>query len=437
MKKFIFASITAFLCTMLTASATWEITSTSGNYFEVSDGTWTIKCEKTDNNGGFRLLSWIAGADAELDLISLNSDIDTDEIDYSLKGIFKESLRNRSITGIKIPKTLTYIDSYAFNSSNGYLSGDVVFEEGSMLTSLGQQCFQNSKITSINLNVCTELKSMGANLFAGCSNLKSIGTGEIPASVTSVGAGLFSGCSALAQDIYSDAKFDFSGKEIFKKSGVTSVILPNVYGSVGTYCFNDAKSLKKVVLNSSMTGFSQQAFCASSIEILEPKKFPNLTFFGSTLFSGSSNLSSPLDFSKSTFTSIPTHAFASCNSLTEIRIPATVTSIDSYAFKQVKKADIYFYGNPPSVTSGSFQAFDGKSRCNIKVFQENVVAWTNNTVANYTFTPLSEVNDSEKTVEYCYPENSKVLGKIAIGTSPVGTHWLSLIPELGTIVVIH
>lgn len=46
MKKFIFASITAFLCTMLTASATWEITSTSGNYFEVSDGTWTIKCEK-------------------------------------------------------------------------------------------------------------------------------------------------------------------------------------------------------------------------------------------------------------------------------------------------------------------------------------------------------------------------------------------------------
>lgn len=209
MKKFIFASITAFLCTMLTASATWEITSTSGNYFEVSDGTWTIKCEKTDNNGGFRLSSWIAGADAELDLISLNSDIDTDEIDYSLKGILKESLRNRSITGIKIPKTLTYIDSYAFNSSNGYLSGDVVFEEGSMLTSLGQQCFQSSKITSINLNVCKELKSMGANLFAGCSNLKSIGTGEIPASVTSVGAGLFSGCSALAQDIYSDAKFDF------------------------------------------------------------------------------------------------------------------------------------------------------------------------------------------------------------------------------------
>lgn len=419
-----------------TANAAWEIISTSGNYFEVSDGTWTIKCEKTDNNGGFRLLSWIAGADAELDLISLNSDIDTDEIDYSLKGIFKESLRNRSITGIKIPKTLTYIDSYAFNSSNGYLSGDVVFEEGSMLSSLGQQCFQNSKITSINLDVCKELKTMGTYLFSGCANLKSIGTGEIPASVTSVGAGLFYGCSVLNQDIYSAARFDFSGKEMFKQSGVTSVVLTNVYGSVGSYCFYNAKSLKKVVLNSSITGFSEQAFSASSIETLEPKKFPKLEFFGSNLFSGSSNLSSPLDFSKATFTSIPTHAFATCNSLTEVRFPAPVTSVGSYAFKLVKKADYYFYGNPPSVTSGSFQAYDGKTRCNFKVFPENVVAWTNNTVANYTFTPLSEVNDSEKTVEYCYPENSKVLGKIALGTSPVGTHWLSLVlPECTSIII--
>lgn len=437
MKKSIFTSITALLCTMLAAQAAWEITSTSGNYFEVSDGTWTIKCEKTDNNGGFRLLSWIAGADAELDLISLNSDIDTDEIDYSLKGIFKESLRNRSIAGIKIPKTLTYIDNYAFNSSSGYLSGDVVFEEGSMLSSLGQQCFQNSKITSINLDVCKELKTMGTYLFSGCANLKSIGTGEIPASVTSVGAGLFNGCSALTQDIYSAARFDFSGKEMFKQSGVTSVVLTNVYGSVGSYCFYNAKSLKKVVLNSSITGFSEQAFSGSSIETLEPKKFPKLEFFGSNLFSGSSNLSSPLDFSKATFTSIPTHAFATCNSLTEVRFPATVTSVGTYAFKQVKKADYYFYGNPPSVTSGSFQAYDGKTRCNFNVFPENVVAWTNNTVANYTFTPLSEVNDSEKTAEYCYPENSKVLGKIALGTSPVGTHWLSLMPVVGTIILIQ
>ena len=161
-KIFLISMVISFT---FSAYAKWEITS-SGSTFEVSDGTWTLKCQKTTNDGGFVISSWIAGADAELDLISLNSDIDTDEIDYSLKGISKESLRNRSITGIKIPKTLTYIDSYAFNSSNGYLSGDVVFEEGSMLTSLGQQCFQNSKITSINLDVCKELKSMGANLFA-------------------------------------------------------------------------------------------------------------------------------------------------------------------------------------------------------------------------------------------------------------------------------
>ena len=105
MKKSIITSITALLCTMLTACASWEITSTSGSTFEVTDGTWVLKCQTTDSNGSFKITSVISGEDAALDLIALNSDIDTADVDYSLTEI-TSSLRNKSISGLTIPKTL-------------------------------------------------------------------------------------------------------------------------------------------------------------------------------------------------------------------------------------------------------------------------------------------------------------------------------------------
>ena len=53
------------------------------------------------------------------------------------------------------------------------------------------------------------------------------------------------------------------------------------------------------------------------------------------------------------------------------------------------------------------------------------------------FTPISEVPEAEISEDYQFPEDVRVLGKIALGSSDIGNHWLSLISELGTIIIIR
>lgn len=70
------------------------------------------------------------------------------------------------------------------------------------------------------------------------------------------------------------------------------------------------------------------------------------------------------------------------------------------------------------------------------VTPEYVNSYTNGTVSGYVFTPIAEVPEVEKTPQYQYPENARVLGKLVVGRSPTGTQWLSLMPVVGTIILI-
>ena len=531
MKKSIFTSITALLCTMLTASASWEITSTSGSTFEVTDGTWVLKCQTTNSNGSFKITSVISGEDAALDLIALNSDIDTADVDYSLTEI-TSSLRNKSISGLTIPKTVKTIGEYTFNSNDNpkkYLSGPVIIEEGSELTSMGRQCFNGSQITSINLDVCTNLKTLGYYSFQGCSLLTTIGSGILPSSITEMQQGIFYGCTSLVGDIYSDATMQMINGEQFRNTKITSLVLPNVYGSIGSYFLDGASAITNVILSQNITSFGQRfAPSCKTIINFEPKeypkvthigayflpqitnitgdwKFPELTSLGGTdifrntritsfyapkltaitgysfldnpsltnvvlspnltsisgssftgcpklesfyptklpkltslgaAFGGANALSTPLDMSKSTITTLSQKTFANCYNIKELKFPATLATIEAYTFEMVKDCDYYFYGLPPKLGQGSFK-HSSKERSNVLILPENALTWTNNTVSGYVFTPLSEVPDSEKTDSYQFPKEGRVLGTLKLGPSDIGTHWVSLIPELGTIMIIR
>ncbi len=523
-------SLLAILGTMLTTQAAWEITS-SGSTFEVSDGDWILQCQKSGSEGNFKISNVIQSGEGKLDLIALNSDIDDGQTNYSLIEI-TSSLRNKTINGLTIPKTVKTIGEYSFNPNSNpkqYLTGEVVIEEGSELTSIGRQAFQSSLITSINLNVCTKLKTLGYYSFQGCSLLTTIGSGILPSSLTEMQQGIFYGCTSLVGDIYSDATMQLVNGEQFRNTKITSLDLQNVYGAIGSYFLDGASAITNVILSQNITSFGQRfAPSCKTIINFEPKEFPKVTYIGAyflpqitnitgdwkfpeltslggtdifrntritsfyapnltaitgysfldnpsltnvvlspnltsisgssftscpnlksfyptklpkltslgAAFSGANSLSTPLDFSKSTITTIPKQAFASCYEFTEIRLPATLTSLENYAFEKIKDCDFYFYGLPPSVGSGPFKLNTSNMRHNVLVLEENVTAWTNNTTKGYVFTPLSEVPDSEKTDDYQYPTEGRVLGLIKIAESDPATHWLSLMPVVGTIILI-
>ena len=520
----------AAMCFSIAVKAEWEITS-SGSTFEVSDGDWILQCQKSGSEGDFKISNVVQEGQDTLDLIALNSDIDDGITDYSLIGI-TSSLRNKTINGITIPKTVKTIGEYSFNPNSNpkkYLSGPVIIEEGSELTSMGRQCFNGSQITSINLDVCTNLKTLGYYSFQGCSLLTTIGSGILPSSITEMQQGIFYGCTSLVGDIYSDATMQLVNGEQFRNTKITSLVLPNVYGAIGSYFLDGASAITNVILSQNITSFGQRfAPSCKTIINFEPKEYPNVTSIGAyflpqitnitgdwkfpeltslggtdifrntritsfyapkltaitgysfldnpsltnvvfspnltsisgssftgcpnlksfyptklpklaslgAAFGGANALSTPLDMSKSTITTLSQKTFANCYKIKELKFPATLATIEAYTFEMVKDCDYYFYGLPPKLGQGAFK-HSSKERSNVLILPENALTWTNNTVSGYVFTPLSEVPDSEKTDSYQFPKEGRVLGALKLGPSDIGTHWLSLIPKPGLFLIVR
>ena len=80
------------------------------------------------------------------------------------------------------------------------------------VVSIGEEAFKNRKITSITLpSTLTEIKK---NAFSGCSKLKSI---KIPKKVTKIGSKAFYKCSKLSKVTFSGKKIKSIGSSAFKK----------------------------------------------------------------------------------------------------------------------------------------------------------------------------------------------------------------------------
>ncbi|MBO7218668.1 MAG: leucine-rich repeat protein, partial [Clostridia bacterium] len=100
-------------------------------------------------------------------------------------------LNGTLIENLVIPKEITCIKNYAFNSASQLKS--VTFEEGSSCTTIGVESFG----WCINLESITlpnSLTTIGSVAFGSCNKLTTI---VIPNSVTSIGYGAFDDCNAL------------------------------------------------------------------------------------------------------------------------------------------------------------------------------------------------------------------------------------------------
>lgn len=197
---------------------------------------------------------------------------------------------------------ITVVEQYAFHncaklkdidlskaSSLGlmafYKAGPIELNAPS-LTTLGQGCFFNSKITKIVdlgsitsiprdnngsnggcFNKCTSLTSVvlpdtltyiGQYAFAGCSNLESI---NLPSSLTTLEDYVFSGDSKLSMEVYLPNVTSMA-REVFRETKITKAVfgkLPSLAGS--TYgVFYNCKSLTYVDLPDTITSIGQAAF---------------------------------------------------------------------------------------------------------------------------------------------------------------------------------
>ena len=274
------------------------------------------------------------------------------------------SNRNAYIGDVAIPGTVVYHGiSYKVTSiGEGAFCGcqslnSVSIPEG--VTSIGENVFGGC--TSLKTITIPEgVTTIGRCAFDGCSSLESI---SIPESVNSIGQGAFSYCSSLKSLIIPEGVESIGSSFCFNCTSLMSITLPKSLKSIGTYAFCQCSKLTTIILPEGLLSIGESAFsgCNKLTSINIPR---SLAFIDSDAFKNCTALSSvhitdisswcSIEFNSNPLSSahhlylngdevhelmipngveIINNAFWGCEGLTSVVIPASVTSIGLFAFR--------------------------------------------------------------------------------------------------------
>lgn len=257
------------------------------------------------------------------------------------------------LTGITIPASVTTLGSYAFRGCAKItemtvpetvtkLGGGNLFENCTELTTVAWNTSYNipdnafkgcSKLETITIN--PEVQKIGKCVFQNCEALKAI---ELPESLTALG-----GTSSVS--VTTDASV-FAGCTSLK-----SIVIPEAVTVIAKNTFNGCTALETVTVSSDDIDIGPDAF-AGCTALKTPETLPQdgyvLSVFGGGIYLDSyangtlaerklaSYIGDATVISADTFaegtTAIGAYAFYQNANITEVTIPASVTSIEIAAF---------------------------------------------------------------------------------------------------------
>lgn len=252
-----------------------------------------------------------------------------------------------TITGATFTITVTAPSrDFTFDATTGtikkYNGNDAVVNipseiNGTPVTTIGNAAFRDSSVTSVTIPA--SVTEIGANAFAGCTNLTSVTYGGDWSNLT-----IQSGNPAVedaAKDAANEQLFDFefilnnTAVVVIRYKGTAAdVTIPSRYKGkpvtvIDPVAFYNNSAVTSVTIPDSVTAIPDYAFgyCSQLTNISIPN---SVTFIGFSAFNSCTSLKSiTLPSSLST---IQSYAFYNCENLKTIRIPVSVTSIGNCAF---------------------------------------------------------------------------------------------------------
>ncbi len=259
---------------------------------------------------------------------------------------------------------------------------------------------------------------IGNEAFSGFKNLKQI---LIPATITTLGNYAFANCENLTQVLMSNSVTKIGGSAFAGCSSITSLQVPSKVTMIGSSAFAFCTGLVKLNLPNTLEELGAGAFAhcygLKNLTITEGNK----TFIDvnncvidtvtKTLVAGCNNSVIPTDGS---ITGIGDEAFAGCEDITELVLPASINRIGTYAFSDCAQLQrvILKSAIPPvlgtHVFDGTHEALECLVACSVYETYKQAEGWK--TLASLT---------SEVLYELAVSSANEVLGTVRINQQPI------------------
>lgn len=232
----------------------------------------------------------------------------------NLQTISDLAFHESRLQNVTIPKTVTSIGNYAFQSCQSMTS--LAFEESNENLTLGQGAFSGcNSLPSLTLNRSMEV---GSSCFTGCASLQQLTIANDSSTEISIKDNAFSGFIHLSSVTFGSSLKEI-GTSAFQGTGITEADLSKCIKLTSVKGFDNCKNLTKVILPVSCTEIGDR--CFSNCSLLKTIESGNDKTEGKVVLSEIVNR-------------IGNNAFEGCSLITSIRCNTTKgMTIGHSAFK--------------------------------------------------------------------------------------------------------
>jgi hypothetical protein len=236
---------------------------------------------------------------------------------------------------------LKTIGDYAFYNCSQFTDAVNLTNSKDNLQKIGSNAFNLSRIISLNLKECTKLETIGNSAFASCTALTTADLSECK-ELTAISDSTFMTCTSLATADLSDCiKLETIDNKAFSgcnKLAAIELSECTALAAIGDSAFMTCTSLATVDLSdcTKLETIGNQAFSGcNKLAAIELSECKELKTIGASAFSGSGLTSFVLE-NHNKLTNIGNYAFYNCASLATVELkgwtaPASA-SIGAYAF---------------------------------------------------------------------------------------------------------
>lgn len=441
MNKLCLLFATVFCCVFASA-ATWSFV--EGSTTQITDGNFVLNIS-TDSSTGETTITGSDGigvAEAVLDLRGVEA------LGLNVTTTGGHSLRyTTNITGFIGHEDLVNIGEYTFCSLSKLTEATFYGDIETINDNAFESCGALTKVTFTSVE---KIKRIPSNCFAKCYAFKTISPMVFP-NVTYIGASAFikcpltemslefpevvdmgnhafNGCDAYKVTINKLVKG--SGQYFFCDSSVKHVEMRSLIDIPEQFCKSNSK-LESVIISPAVTNIGANAFAnCSSLSKMEPMKFNCVQNIGGMAFHRPI-FSGVLDFSRSTFTTLPSHALRTMPNLSDIILPETLTEIATYNFVGVRSHNVItFLGDRPKTTGNSIFGENSGNRATIRIRPKYEKSW----IEGGAVSPIENHPDLKS--NSAYPGDVYTIGVLDTTNDPnfAYPHWVIRVFDPPTVI---